>query len=574
MFIQTEKASLMALHSLLSKPFEFNAVDSLVKGPFCKGRLKNRPDMDALSSLCALYDSSKMKLVPYLNTVRTELETIYSVRLTMEGRFREICKVSFSGEPPHIPYDIDPSDYLIHDHGQKQLERIYDFFGIRQMGDSLPCSNPVLLRIVRFLLLNDALVFAFSGLAKVDQPEPSNFRISVFDDAALDSMRRLWFSRSISLESSTADMAKLKVVASQNGKGGQQLWEMFLDNMLDKYFSIAWSRLTYTGRNLRTVKHLRGLVNVIATILTRQQNDQKVFMSRSSLIECGLDYSFVSSILERLERSLVTDVFLWRDGDKLICNPNATATVMRKYASDLATELGEVDALHSHVGGDFFEKKTIVERLRADPEFNVRYQVYDSFDRGQVLDDTVNKADVDLVLHDQQLEHYYFIQVKYTLPGQVAGFASEIKQLQNDIAYGLNQIREAKRLLENGLLMKTLAHRGIHNAHSGNCSYVLLHNIGTYDYQMTEDGIVLYEWASFRNLLRDCKVTFGLSDGPQHVAKLPSPILLSNPQNVINSLFREHPVFQGQQKNIWAMERAVTSFTVDDTQVEVSGLGI
>ncbi|MET3135659.1 hypothetical protein AAKU55_005974 [Oxalobacteraceae bacterium GrIS 1.11] len=208
-------------------------------------------------------------------------------------------------------------------------------------------------------------------------------------------------------------------------------------------------------------------------------------MRRSTLIECGLDYSFVSGILERLQRSLVTDVFLWRDGDKLVCNSNATSTVMRQYAVDLANEFDEVQALHKHVGGVFFEKKTIIERLRTDSHFNTRYHVYEPFDRHQVLDDVVNKVDVDLVLHDRQLRHYYFIQVKYTLPGQTAGFANEIKQLQNDIGHGLIQIREAKRLLESGQLVKTLAHPGINDAHSGNCSYLLLHNIATYDYQMT-----------------------------------------------------------------------------------------
>jgi hypothetical protein len=574
MFIRTEKTLLSPLHSLLSKPFEFNASNSLKNGPFSKGRLKDRSDMAALAALCAVYDSSKMALLPYLSNLRIELETIYSVRLTLEGRFRDICQVIFRHAPTAFKYDMDPSDYLIFDHGQIQLERLYDTLQIRRMGHVRPCASDLLIRIIRFLLLNDALVFALSGLAKVEQPQPKHFSLRVFDEAALHDMRRLWFSRSISQESSVADLARIKHAADMRAVPGQELWEALIDSLLDKYFAIAYNNLTTEGRVLRTVQHLRGLVGVVAMILTRQAHHQDVTMNRSSLAECGLDYSFVSGILERLQRSLVTDVFLWREWNKLICNPGASSTVMRKYAVDLAKEFDEVQALRDHVIGDFFEKQTIIERLRTDPQFNSRYNVFEHFDRHKVLDDAVNEADVDLILFDRLLQHYYFIQVKYTLPGQIAGFANEIKQLQNDISGGLHQIREAKRLLESGQLVKTLAHRGIHDAHNGNCSFLLLHNIATYDYQITEDGIALYEWASFRNLLRDCEMSFGSTDKPLRVIKLPKPVLLSDPQHVIDALFKYHPVFQRQQENIWANEQATTTFTVENAHIRVEGLGI
>ncbi|MET3135660.1 hypothetical protein AAKU55_005975 [Oxalobacteraceae bacterium GrIS 1.11] len=102
----------------------------------------------------------------------------------------------------------------------------------------------------------------------MDQPQPGHFRVSVFDGAALDDMRGLWFSRSVSMESSAADLARLKQVANRHAAPGQELWEILIDSLLDKNFAIAWSRLTSVGQALRTVQHLRGLVGVIATILT------------------------------------------------------------------------------------------------------------------------------------------------------------------------------------------------------------------------------------------------------------------------------------------------------------------
>jgi len=287
-----------------------------------------------------------------------------------------------------------------------------------------------------------------------------------------------------------------------------------------------------------------------------------------------LSFSFVSELLARQARELATNRFLERDGDLLVLRVESMSLALRQHISKLVQEFGEVQPLRDFVGGMFFEEKTIKNRLANDPKFKPRYTIYDGFDRHQVIDNFENEVDIDFIIYDTQLNHYYFSQAKHALLGELADFSTAIERLQKDIGHGLHQLREAKRLLESDNLTKTLAHLGIEGASAKNSSFVLLHNIETFDYQTTGDGIVLYEWASFRNLLLDCEVTAGHSSAMPRPYKLQQPVLLNDPDELIATLFREHPVYANQESNVWAVERATTSFLLKDIRIEFKGLGI
>ncbi|MNT25161.1 hypothetical protein D3C72_1606680 [compost metagenome] len=232
----------------------------------------------------------------------------------------------------------------------------------------------------------------------------------------------------------------------------------------------------------------------------------------------------------------------------------------------------------SLVGGKFFEKRHIRQRIEQGDDYRPRYRIVEGFDRCQVLDDVENKKDIDLdiefIIHDTQQDHFYFVQAKHALLGEKAFFDSVIKAVQTRIGSGINQLRGAKALLNQGLLTRTLAARKLNDVTPAKCSFVLLHNIAQFDYQSTGDGIALYEWASFRNLLKDAEWAMGSSHGDRELVCLPSPLVVDHPLNVINRLLAEHPSFAEAGKEPWLNERASTKYSIQGKTVRVRGLGI
>jgi hypothetical protein len=272
--------------------------------------------------------------------------------------------------------------------------------------------------------------------------------------------------------------------------------------------------------------------------------------------------------------ALVTDQFITRQNDFLSVQIEGASKGLRQLFRTWETDYGERDALRIHVGGLFYEQTHIRKRIEFDDDYNTRYRIFDGFDRYKVLGGVPNECDVEFIIQDFQQEHYYFIQVKHALLGERAFLEAVVEAIQKDLGKGVHQLREAKRLLGSGDLSETLRARGITNATSSNSSFVLLHNIAQLDFQTSNDGISLYDWASFRNLLKDAECCYGRSDGLGELVRLPTPLIVSSPADVIQRLLSEHPAYKQTFTDPWAPERATTSYKILGKTIRVCGLGI
>lgn len=484
-----------------------------------------------------------------------------------------MCDIDFiEGRPFSSVLGVDADAIIWVGVVQRQLDRMYDHFDLYSCGTENPLEHLATVSLIRFYMLNEVLAFALSGLAKVEI-DSKGFSLSRYDDDVLRILQRLWFSNFVSGASSQASMAWTKVIADvrQVNIGHDHPLISFL---IDKEFAISWAGLDREGKVLKTIQHLRQLMHLVATLQIVKFRNETIQVNCNNLLQYGLDYSFVSEVLARQSQSRVIDRFLTRYCDRLELHVDSMSSGLRNYIYKLADEYGEVDKLREHVGGMFFEKKTVQNRLSTDPAYKPRYVVFDGFDRYQVSEDKENKVDVDFILHDKLLNHYYFIQVKHGLLGEPAYYENVIKRLQNDIDDGLEQIREARRLMNAGMLSRVLAVRGINGVKQSNSSFILLHNFATYDYQVTSDGIALYEWASFRNLLLDCQVICGQVGEAPKTAKLQTEVCLNDPDNLLKILFRDHPVYKEVRQQAWAVEHVAINLHVNDVRVRVEGLSI
>lgn len=567
MFFRTSPKLLRPIHSLLTEPFQFSA-NSSVTGPL-RETLVERTDYDALSALAAVYDASRTQLQKNFFKLRTELESSLSVIIPQGTRLDAICRATMTGQIPVLS-GMDGPSYLAYVSVQCQLERLFDHLGLRQTGQGDALQHPSVPALLRFFMLNEILALSLSGLVKVTRRD-MEFFFEPFDETARKTLRATWFARFADQQShaATAVMAKKMVDAGMFSVADASL---LVARIMDRDLSIPWLGLGADGYALKSIVQAHEAVSLVAVLMMALVRQQPVKMSQPELRARGLDYSAVSRVLSRQSGALATDRFVSRNGDSLSLRVEAASKGLRTYLSVLAKEFDEVDKLRIHVGGKYFEDN-IRARLEGD-EYSPRYRVVDGFDRYGVLGSQKNECDVEFIICDHALKHYYFVQVKHALLGEKAFFDAAVQAAQNDFAKGIRQLREAKRLLVSGFLSKTLSSRGIPEATAENTSFVLLHNIAQFDFHSADGGICLYEWASFRNLLRGAETTVGGLDGSMRQVRIDKPLCLGDPQAVISQLFSEHPAYKGLQDAVWAAERVVTEYEIGGTQFRLKGLGV
>lgn len=569
MFFNTHTKLLRPIHSLLKEPFSFSARAS-ISGPLGE-LLSHRSDYDSLLALGQLYDQMRLRVQGKLIQVRPLLNESLSVVIPADTDIKEICQTAFTGTTPQLP-GMDAAYYLSHVSVQCQLERLYDLMGLQHMGAGNALQEPDVAEAVRLLMLNEALALCLAGIAKVDQ-SVDQFDVSIYDPSARDALRATWFARIADQGSHSGTIVLVKTLANAGATTVHEL-EPLIDRILDQNLSIPWRQLTPQGRELQSIQEIYNATALVAVLAVSEARGESVKMIGSDLTKYGLDFSAISKLLHRQAQALVTDRFVTRQGSTLRIRFEAASKGLRCYYRALEMEFGECDALRQHVGGFFFEKTHIKRRIENGADYQPRYRIFDGFDRYQVLGGAPNETDVEFIICDVEQRHYYFAQIKHALLGEKAFFNSVVEAIQKDLGQGINQLREAKRLLESKQLGDTLAVRGIQDATPENCSFVLLHNIAQFDFQSTEDGISLYDWATFRNLLKDAECFRGSSNGDGELIRLPSALLVDHPMRVISRLLAEHPAYKDMYNDVWATERATTTYKVQGKTIYVRGLGI
>lgn len=183
------------------------------------------------------------------------------------------------------------------------------------------------------------------------------------------------------------------------------------------------------------------------------------------------------------------------------------------------------------------------------------------------------KYDVEYIIYDKNLEYYYFIQVKYSILGERSYFNGVVTNIQRGILEGVEQLRGVKEQLEMGNLDEMFEKRGISNITSDNSAFILVHNIPQLDFQKTNDGIALYDWNTFRNLLKNAESIIQIN-GKLETVRLSGDILLKDPYEVVFQLLREHEVYKEFKEKLDEQRTQISSFSLNNYEIVIQGLGI
>lgn len=569
MFLDTPRKLRSVVHSLLSEPFKFEATGSF--SLFDNGNfLEYRSDKSAFIEMCKVYDEHRMKLASQIPILFFDLPYKYNFKLTDFDSEVDVISYFIDGGESDYPFNV--TQYLKVNSVSRQLDRLYDLFSITTCGKDNPLGSKLISEIVKFLIFNELLSLAVAGKLKVAK-EGREFQFTLKDSYQRKALRRYLFANSMAGESSKANMFYFdmlsKTQCSLDNKSVFALGEL----ILNKELFINKSLLSKKSMSLKSTQYIISVINLISALLIAKIKGTPLEFNKSNIESLGIPYWHIRDFLVRQKRSLITEQFVNEKKGILHLEIESWASNLSGHLKNVVEEFGEGDLAKQLIGGIFFEINYIKKVLETQPEYSDRFIVATGFDRNQVKGEVKNESDVDVILFDTQLKHYYFLQIKYALEGNTPYFNGAVKRLQSDLASGIKQLSEAKRLQESGELDKTLKSKGFVHPTEGSSSFILLHNLPDYDYQCTDYGVALYDWNSFRNLILDFRI-FVTNDTIHKEVRGDYKAPLNEPDRVISKFLSDHPVLKGKSKQIFLVENSKLEFCLGENIIVAEGVGL
>lgn len=560
MFQNTHPKLLGVLHSLLSKPFDFGASEC-TRNRFST-LLGGRADYEALCQLSDLYDRQREQLRPKLGALRAALESEYSILLGADADVAAVMTpVERAGAPAGTARALATATLQI------QLERISDAFGLLLCGRGCSLESEEVKAALSLMMLNEALALALAGIAAV-RTVPDGFILAPSDDVSRRTLLQTWFARWADGSSQKATpmiAAKLRIAS------GFAEVDVLVARLMDQSVTINIARLGPQAKALKSVVDVHQAARLAAVLMLYHVGGDQ-WVSKDVLTERHDLGETANDILIYQRSALRTDWLLEASSSGVrLCTEGTKA--LRCFFAKRGFQHDEVEALRKHVGGIGFETRYIRERLEEDAIQPGRYSVHEGFRAEDFPSATVAKCDIEFVLYDAALDHHYFIQIKHAARGEIGHMHSVVKSLQKDLHKGLEQLRGAKHLLEQGVLGPFLAARGLGAVSLQNSSFLLVHNIAQFDFQRTDDGLAMYEWASLRNLLDDATSVPVQIEVWHEPCSLPHHLLLSDPRVVVDQLVTHHPSYSAHG-SMFAAAEVEQCYEVMGAKVTVSGLGI
>ena len=217
--------------------------------------------------------------------------------------------------------------------------------------------------------------------------------------------------------------------------------------------------------------------------------------------------------------------------------------------------------------GDFFEQNYVYNYLQKD-----EYKNLDLF--GELKPNSKSKIKgyyIDLIIHEKNLGIYYFIQVKFKFDFSPIYLGEKIKFFNSsEFKHWKEQLTNLKINFNDESIRKKLeSHKNkngnnLSNANLNNSYFILLHNLPYLNF-LNSDGVFLYEWNLFRNILDGCRINRYDKNGSlieiQKVIDFP---MLHKPNQLVDTYINEREDF----KNTFELyEKAYWSFKIDKKRV-------
>lgn len=337
--------------------------------------------------------------------------------------------------------------------------------------------------------------------------------------ARLHAARKMrWFSLYWAQQSNIADASKammvwhsLKQLDAPARKAG--VFQAWVDTVLDKYLCLHRGyvqKLTQTksGAVIPAVWARAELLCLVYLQSLGARMDAGDFpnvvledrplasISREDLQRAGFHNAEVDALLEESAAQPPGDQLVTQADDArhlLVHNLNLKFAVQR-YMGALFSRIGDPI-------GDWFERDYILQYLqeRLEPS---RHMVWSRFK------DDAAKYDADIIIYDRALQVFYFCQVKHRAHVIQPYLRDELNEFGRgaSINHGVDQLVRLRELIDTDKVRDRLVSKlGKKLVGTGPLSqrsrFLLVHTVENFD-MCTRNGVSMYEWNTFRNLLQ------------------------------------------------------------------------
>lgn len=164
----------------------------------------------------------------------------------------------------------------------------------------------------------------------------------------------------------------------------------------------------------------------------------------------------------------------------------------------------------------WFEKSYLIPYLKNELN-SKRFIVGRGFQRNNKYANEFSNYDIDVVIYDKKTDLFYFCQVKHRLTSLMTNFRNELNTFGSEkIQDGIAQLTGIKQIINQDLIKQqiitafqntSLTTSYIRkNDFSQNSRFLFIHNMEDFDFCASQ-GITMYEWNTFRNLLKGYMVS-------------------------------------------------------------------
>lgn len=332
--------------------------------------------------------------------------------------------------------------------------------------------------------------------------------------------RLMWFSRYWAQQSNLSDgMSALRICerlkASREPVRMTAAFEYWVDSILDKYLCLHKQyipALIKSGTNEAAIRELRNRVEILCFVWLHPIAEQS---RRDGLMRAILDGTALSSIsYEQLKDAgfsdheidlLIDDSLAQPTGDRLLTigsnsgdlrihNLNLKFTI-QKYVQRYLTPI------HASVGS-WFEAGYIFRYMKERLD-NSRFLIW-----WPGINDAVAKYDADLILYDKATRIFYFCQVKHRTTVLQPYLRDELNEYARNktIRHGIDQLTALRSCINSDevrqRLISVIGKKYLDERPLGEHSrFLLIHTVENLD-MCTDNGIAMFEWNTFRNLLQ------------------------------------------------------------------------
>ncbi|WP_148049749.1 hypothetical protein [Pseudomonas brassicacearum] len=561
-----EIGQLRTLRKMMGAPLEFDPVDFIEQTfsePSCK-------PADEIIKLATAYNVLRKQVLASLGQVHLGLTN--AAKLNLENFASDSTPLAY--ELPSYPKTEAVKNALklkLCDGTNLQLDRILDSFKIKECYGSKPSGQ--LHDIIKLYFLSEVLFLLLTRTASAVR-RGDVILISPSSSDITKQLHRKWFANQWEQNSCIANIAYLDLIpkGADSYNNFHDAIAMLGTNLVDKIFFLPEENLPYKLERSASVQWIKKLCRLAVLCMWCKTKNDMEYAPYDLIHRIEITNDDIDKIKYYSDRQSEPDqVFDIGSKGISIGNPSIT-TQLRHTINFIANEIS--DGTLNNVIGKFFEKACVFNYFAGD-EVRDDYCVFTGFVPDEVKDELLN-PDVDLIIKDIRRNKYYFTQVKYFRIGGKAYISGDIDHLASGKLHnGMRQLSDAKSALLDGKLKSILDEKGLHDCTPDNSYFLLIHNVYNFDFTLWPQGIISYEWNSLRNILKNGKIQYGLSNLPMNTWQHSSVLPLEDPDALIEHYMKNSPAsVVSSIGTIFDADNLVVHMDLEGTEIRCQGLGL